>query len=94
MGGDHPPHPKWVWTPAGGWQWQDVWAPGIQGATNKNWKRNLGMTCALTAALGYYVFRVSVRNEERPNPPVRRIPSVHWWGRADIKEKYANVGKE
>lgn len=27
MGGDHPPHPKWVWTPAGGWQWQDVWAP-------------------------------------------------------------------
>ena len=26
-GGSHPPHPKWVWSPAGGWQWQDVWAP-------------------------------------------------------------------
>jgi hypothetical protein len=26
-GGAHPPHPKWVWSPAGGWQWQDVWAP-------------------------------------------------------------------
>ena len=26
-GGSHPPHPKWVWSPAGGWQWQDVWSP-------------------------------------------------------------------
>jgi hypothetical protein len=26
-GGSHPPHPKWVWSPSGGWQWQDVWSP-------------------------------------------------------------------
>ena len=28
-GGAHPPHPKWVWSPAGGWQWQDVWQPVV-----------------------------------------------------------------
>lgn len=50
---------------------------GIQGATNKNWKRNLGMTCALTAALGYYVFRVSVRNEERYILPTSCLYAPH-----------------
>lgn len=26
-GDHHPPHPKWVWSAAGGWQWQNVWEP-------------------------------------------------------------------
>mmetsp|Transcript_49153 Transcript_49153/g.100332 ORF Transcript_49153/g.100332 Transcript_49153/m.100332 type:complete len:97 (-) Transcript_49153:345-635(-) len=92
-GGEHPPHPKWVWSPTGGWQWQDMWAPGMQGATNKNWKRNVGLAFGAAAIGAYFVFKKCVEIEERPMAPYRRIPSVHWWGRQELKEKYAHVGK-
>eukprot|EP00277_Geminigera_cryophila_P033658 CAMPEP_0173119130 /NCGR_PEP_ID=MMETSP1102-20130122/51558_1 /TAXON_ID=49646 /ORGANISM="Geminigera sp., Strain Caron Lab Isolate" /LENGTH=95 /DNA_ID=CAMNT_0014024589 /DNA_START=13 /DNA_END=300 /DNA_ORIENTATION=+ len=87
-GGSHPPHPKWVWSPAGGWQWMDVWAPGIQGAYNKNWQRNTGLAVLAGGLCIGYIFNLSRRLEQRPQAPCRKIPSIHWWGRKELRDKY------
>ncbi|EKX48833.1 hypothetical protein GUITHDRAFT_151701 [Guillardia theta CCMP2712] len=81
-------YPKWVWSPSGGWQWQDVMKPGMQGAHNKNWARNTGIALAASFAFTAYLFNVSRQIEQRPQEPVRKIPSIHWWGRKELRDAY------
>eukprot|EP00292_Cryptomonas_paramecium_P034166 CAMPEP_0113717994 /NCGR_PEP_ID=MMETSP0038_2-20120614/34905_1 /TAXON_ID=2898 /ORGANISM="Cryptomonas paramecium" /LENGTH=94 /DNA_ID=CAMNT_0000645991 /DNA_START=11 /DNA_END=295 /DNA_ORIENTATION=+ /assembly_acc=CAM_ASM_000170 len=90
MGGHHPPHPKWVWSASGGWQWQNVWEPGMQGAYSKSWARNTGIAFVGIGVAAYFVFQTSRRLEQRPQAPVRKIPSIHWWGRQELRDMYPN----
>ena len=63
---------------------------GMQGAYNKNWQRNTGLAVLAGGSVIAYIFNLSRRLEQRPQAPCRKVPSIHWWGRQELKEKYAN----
>ena len=59
MGAANFPHPKWVWSPAGGW-WCEP----------KQWRRNTMIMAGAWGAILYATFRLSASLERRPLPPM------------------------
>ena len=70
-GGGFFPHPKYVWSPAGGW-WGNT----------KHWRRNSVFAVATIGLLSAVTFMKSASIERRPVPPAWRIPSQSWCGYA------------
>ena len=60
-------YPKQVWSPAGGW-----WVEPAQ------WQRNTMYAGAAMGGAVACIWIFSARNERRPMPPVRHIPSQYW----------------
>ncbi len=59
--------PQGVWSPAGGWY-----------ADPKHWRRNTAFAILGTVVVGTFIFRHSVKLEQRHAAPARWIPSQMW----------------